>query len=133
MKKKLFYIIIAITLCFMAYFSGIRHTKAMTETIQERDAYILLNQCIPFEDIACYYINDSGYLCLELKDIRYQMDDTNNNAYMNVLEGLENVTTAFHDRYIDVDTVTGYSGTDDGLMIDTEDGCGYYLESGMMD
>lgn len=128
MKKKLFYIIITITLCFMAYFSGIRHTEAMAETIPEADAYIPLNQCIPLEDIACYYINDSGYIFLELKDIRYQMDDTHNDAYMDVLEGLEDVTMAFSERYVDMDTVTGYSGTDEGLMIYTEDGCGYYLD-----
>ena len=129
MRKKLFYIIITAVLCFMAYFSGIRHTKTMTETIQETDAYIPLDQCIPLEDIACYYINDSGYLCLELKDIRYQMDDAHNNAYV---EGLEDVTAIFNDRYVDMDTVTGYSGTDTGLMIYTNDGCGYYLEVGII-
>ena len=132
MRKKLFYIIITAVLCFMAYFSGIRHTEKLTEVIPETDAYIPLDQCIPLEDIACYYINDSGYLCLELKDIRYQMDDAHNNAYMDVLEGLEDVTAIFNDRYVDMDTVTGYSGTDTGLMIYTNDGCGYYLEVGMM-
>ena len=132
MRKKLFYIIITAVLCFMAYFSGIRHTKTMTETIQERDAYIPLDQCIPLEDIACYYSNDSGYICLELKDIQYQMDDTSNNAYTDVLEALEDVTAIFNDRYVDMDTVTGYSSTDTGLMIYTNDGCGYYLEVGKM-
>lgn len=37
---------------------------------------------------------------------------------MDVLEGLQDVTTAFHDRYIDANTVTGYSGTADGLISD---------------
>lgn len=64
---------------------------------------------------------------------KYQMDDLNNNAYIDVLEGLEDVTELYNDRYVDMDTITGYSGTDDGLMIYTEDGNGYYLEVGMMD
>lgn len=133
MRKKLFYIIITATFCFLAYFSGIRHTEALTEVKPETDAYIPLDQCIPLEDIACYYINDSGYICLELKDIQYQMDDTHNNAYMDILEGLEDVTVVFYDRYVDMDTVIGYCGTDTGLMIYTNDGNGYYLEVGMMD
>lgn len=52
----------------------------------------------------------------------------NNDAYMNILESLQDVTTVFYDRYIDMNTVTGYIGTDEGLMIYTEDGCGYYLD-----
>lgn len=75
MRKKLIYIIITAALCFIAYFSGIKHTEAMPETILETDAYLPLNQCIPLEDIVCYYVNDSGVLCVELKDIWHQMDD----------------------------------------------------------
>lgn len=129
MKKKLFYIIVTVLFCFMSYFSGIKHTESMAVS----DAYIPLNQCIPFEDITCYYVNDSGVLCVESKDIRHQMDDINNDAYIDILEGLQDVTTAFHDRYVDMNTVTGYSGTNDGLMIYTEDGGSYYLEVEMMD
>lgn len=129
MKRKLFYIIITVLLCTLAYFSGIRHAESTSIS----GSYIPLDECIPLEDVACYYINDSGFLCVELKDIRYQMDDLNNNAYIDVLEGLEDVTELYNDRYVDMDTITGYSGTDDGLMIYTEDGNGYYLEVGMMD
>lgn len=57
----------------------------------------------------------------------------NNDAYMDVLEGLQDVTWAFHERYVDMNTVTGYSGTADGLRLYTSDGCGYYLEVEMMD
>lgn len=113
----------------MAYFSGIRHAESTSIS----GSYIPLDECIPLEDVACYYINDSGFLCVELKDIRYQMDDLNNNAYIDVLGGMEDVTELYNDRYVDMDTITGYSGTDDGLMIYTEDGNGYYLEVGMMD
>lgn len=114
--------------CFMSYFSGIKHTESMAVS----DAYIPVDQCIPLEDITCYYINDSGFLCVELKDIQYQMDDSSNDAYTDVMEGLQDVTWAFHDRYVDMNIVTGYSGTDDGLMIYTEDGGDYYLDVEMM-
>lgn len=129
MKRKLFYIIITVLFCIMAYFSGIRHAESTSIS----GSYIPLDECIPLEDVACYYINESGFLCVGLKDIRYQMDDLNNNAYIDVLEGLEDVTELYNDRYVDMYTITGYSGTDHGLMIYTEDGNGYYLEVGMMD
>ncbi|MGN8630723.1 hypothetical protein ACTNEW_03835 [Blautia sp. HCP3S3_G3] len=35
----------------------------------------------------------------------------------------------FIENYIDLRTVTGYSGTETGLMLYTDDGCGYYLEA----
>ena len=34
----------------------------------------------------------------------------------------------FKENYIDLRTVTGYSGTDISLMLYTDDGNGYYLE-----
>lgn len=92
------------------------------------DGYIALEHCIPLEDIACYYRNDSGYLCMELKDIQYQLDDIHNNAYMDVLEGLEDITAGFYNRYLDMNTVIGYSGTEQGLQLYTDNGCGYYFE-----
>lgn len=131
MKKHLTYIIILTTFCIMSYSFGIRHTEKMTETAT--DAYIALDQCIPLEDIADYYINDSGCICLELKNVCYQTDSINNSAYIDILESLEDATTAFYDRYVDMDTVIGYSGTDTGLMIYTDNGNGYYLDIGKMD
>ena len=92
------------------------------------DGYIALEHCIPLEDIACYYLNDAGYLCVELKDIQLQLDDTHNNAYMNVLEGLEDVTEGFYNRYLNMTTVIGYSGAEQGLQLYTDNGCGYYFE-----
>lgn len=35
--------------------------------------------------------------------------------------------------FLDMTTVIGYSGTDQGLQLYTDDGCGYYLEVGLMD
>lgn len=126
--KSITYSFILISILFMAHFSGIERGQAMNKP----DSYIPLDQCIPLEDIACYYVNDSGVLCVELKDIRHQMDDINNDAYVDVLEGLEDVTAIFNDRYVDMDTVIGYCGTDTGLMIYTNDGNGYYLDVEMM-
>ncbi len=127
--KYITYSIILISILFMAHFSGMERGQAMNEP----NSYLPLDQCIPLEDIACYYVNDSGVLCVELKDVQHQIDDINNDAYIDVMEGLQDVTTAFHDRYIDMNTVTGYSGTDEGLMIYTKDGNGYYLDVEMMD
>lgn len=127
--KCITYSIILISILFMAHFSGMERGQAMNEP----DSYLPPDQCIPLEDIACYYVNGSGVLCVELKDIRHQMDIFSNDAYIDVMEGLQDVTTAFHDRYIDMNTVTGYSGTADGLQLYTSDGCGYYLEVGMLD
>lgn len=67
MKKKSIYIIITVLLCIMAYIIGTKYTESATLS---KD--IPLNQCIPLEDIASFYINDSGFLCVKLKDIRYQ-------------------------------------------------------------
>lgn len=35
----------------------------------------------------------------------------------------------FRENYINLRTVTGYSGTATGLMLYTDDGCGYYMET----
>lgn len=67
MKRKLFYIIITVLFCIMVYFSGIRHAESTSIS----GSYIPLDECIPLEDVACYYINESGFLCVGLKDIRY--------------------------------------------------------------
>ena len=102
MKKKSIYIIITVLLCIVAYIAGTKYTKS-----EIASNYIPLNQCIPLEDIASYYINDSGFLCVELKDIQYQLDDICNDAYMDVLEGLEDVTMDYSDKYLDMNAVVG--------------------------
>lgn len=46
-----------------------------------------------------------------------------------VPDGFIDITSdEFTENYIDLRTVTGYSGTATGLMLYTEDGNGYYLE-----
>lgn len=38
----------------------------------------------------------------------------------------------FKENYIDLRTITGYSGTETVLMLYTDNGCGYYLEAEQM-
>ena len=143
MKKTFKAIEIIATMGIMivcAYLLGTTQSRTVIEVKEVEkvvevvpDGYIALEHCIPLEDIACYYLNDAGYLCVELKDIQLQLDDTHNNAYMNVLEGLEDVTEGFYNRYLDMTTVIGYSGAEQGLQLYTDNGCGYYLEVEMMD
>ena len=48
---------------------------------------------------------------------------------ISVPDGFIDITSEeFTENYIDLRTVTGYSGTSTGLMLYTEDGNGYYLE-----
>ena len=77
------------------YYLGTTQTETITavQTVTKikevvPSGYIKLNDCIPLEDIACYYISD-GYITFELKDISYQLDDTNNRSYVNIIEELE--------------------------------------------
>lgn len=46
------------------------------------------------------------------------------------LEGfLDTKSEEFYMNYLDIRTVTGYSGLDEGLQLYTEDGNGYYIEA----
>lgn len=48
---------------------------------------------------------------------------------ISVPDGFIDITSdEFTENYIDLRTVTGYSGTATGLMLYTEDGNGYFLE-----
>lgn len=48
---------------------------------------------------------------------------------ISVPDGFIDITSdEFTENYIDLRTVTGYSGTSIGLMLYTEDGNGYFLE-----
>lgn len=70
-----------------SYYLGTTQTETITKEVVP-PGYIKLNDCIPLEDIACCYIND-GYITFELKDIGYQLDDTNNRSYSNIMKALE--------------------------------------------
>jgi len=79
-----------------AYIVGTAQAKMITEkhTVTETkevipDGYIPLDQCIPLEDVACCYVNENDYICFELKDTRYQLDDPQNRSYVEIQETIE--------------------------------------------
>lgn len=66
-----------ITVGLISYFLGTTQANVIVEVKEVEkvvevvpDGHIALEHCIPLEDIACYYRNDSGYLCVELKGIQ---------------------------------------------------------------
>lgn len=76
-KDIIFLIIISIML-FGAYRLGTTQAKVETkETIKTveviPEGYISINDCIPLEDIACWYVDNYDYPCFSLKDVGYQL------------------------------------------------------------
>ena len=51
--------------------------------------YIPLEECIPLEDIACYFIDEYDYPCFELKDVGNQLDNPNNVSYEKIMKKIE--------------------------------------------
>lgn len=112
-------------------------TQAETVTVEKEvekrvevvpDGYIPLDECIPLEDIACYFINGYGYPCFELKDVKNQLDNPNNRSYAEIMEGLEDETEDFRNNFVDMRQVTDYTTTENGLQLYLSDGSGYYWE-----
>lgn len=98
MKKpsKTIGIIATITIMLiLAYWLGTTQAETITEvqTVTEvreviPDGYIPLDECIPLKDIACCFMNDNGYLCFELKDIKNQLDNKHNRSYADIMDRL---------------------------------------------
>jgi hypothetical protein len=117
------------------YFMGIIHTETpvyaqtMTET-QETipDGYIPLDECIPLEDISCFFIDGYDYPCFELKDIANQLDDENNRSYRDIMESLTDETEDFINNFVNMRQVVDFSNTENGLQLYMSDGSGYYWE-----
>ena len=76
--------------------------------------------------IICAYLlgTTQSRTVLEVKEVE-KVVETIPDGYI----PLEELETDF----LDMATVIGYSGTDQGLQLYTDDGCGYYLEVEMMD
>lgn len=53
------------------------------------NGYIRIENAIPLDDIAGYYVDNYGYPCLELKDVGTQLDNPNNKSYAEILCKLE--------------------------------------------
>lgn len=81
-----------------AYYLGT--TQAKTETVETvPQGYISLDKCIPLDDVAYYYINSYGYPCFELKDTRYQLNNSSNMSYDDILNDLPLDTEYQNDWY----------------------------------
>lgn len=138
MKKSIKTIGIVATMGIMlvsAYLLGTTQTKTIKEvqTVTESkevvpDGYILLDECIPLEDIACYFIDGYDYPCFELKDIGNQFDNDNNRSYADIMDSLTDETKDFKENFVDMRTVVDFLSTEDSLQLYFEDGASYYIE-----
>ena len=118
-----------------AYLLGTTQAETITEVqtitkIREviPDGYIKLDECIPLEDIACYFIDGYDYPCFELKDVGNQLDDDHNRSYMDIMKSLPDETEDFKNNFIDMRQVVDFSATEYGLQLYFEDGTGYFIE-----
>lgn len=123
------------TMLVSAYLLGTTQAETITEvqTVTEikeviPDGYIPLDECIPLEDVACYFIDEYDYPCFELKDVGNQLDDDCNRSYADIMEGLTDETTDFRNNFIDMRNVVDYTATEYGLQLYFVDGSGYFLE-----
>ena len=117
-----------------SYLLGTSQAKTVTEirTVEKTvevmpDGYIALEQCVPLEDIACYYVNEDGYTFIGLKDVGNQLDDKDNASYVDVLSNVNDITDEYNNHMVDMDKVM-YWEANDGLQLYYEDGSGYYWE-----
>lgn len=126
--------VMTILLCG-AYISGT--TQAKTITVEKEviktvevipDGYISLDECIPIEDIACYFIDGYDYPCFELKDVGNQLDTPSNRSYADIMGSLEDVTEEYENNFVDMRQVTDFEADNNGLQLYLSDGSGYYWE-----
>ena len=96
---------------------------------QGRKGYIKLENCIPLEDVACWYVDKYDYLSFSLKDITHQLDSYNNANYETICEKLTNASEEYNsETCIDMSEVTGFQTTETGLQLYLDNGTGYYWE-----
>ena len=95
---------------------------------EQSNRLIPLDQCIPLEDIANYYVDTDDYLCISLKDVGNQLDDLENLSYVEVLENIPDMTEEYQNNMVDMSQVVDFAVTDDGLYLYMTDGSGYYWE-----
>ena len=84
--NKLLQLAAAVGITIAAFFLGV--TKSSREIVP--DGYIKLEECIPLEDISCWFINEYGYPCFELKDYGNQLDDPDNRSYQDIMDSFGN-------------------------------------------
>lgn len=100
--KKAIVTVLFIATTIGSFFLGATQAKTVEITkekeievpvIQTREiipeGYIPLDDCIPLEDVAISYVGESGYICFEIKDTRYQLDNPQNRSYVDIMSKLE--------------------------------------------
>lgn len=92
MKKRIITLVIIITTALCSYALG---------THNGREGYVKLEECIPLEDVACWYMDGYGYPCFELKDVTHQLDDFDNANYSEITSKLEDITEDYINRFLD--------------------------------
>lgn len=131
MKKKILTITLFAVVAVSSFAAGT--TQAKTTEIEKvveviPNGYIKLTECIPLEDISCYFRNEYDYPCLELKDVGNQLDNPNNRSYEDIMKELEDVTEEYNNNFVDMRTVSDFETTENGLWLYTNDGNCYYWE-----
>ena len=123
------------TMLSSAYLLGTTRTETVIETQKVietveviPDGYIGLNEAIPLEDVACWFMDGYDYPCFELKDVATQYNAGNTRSYADILETLPDHTTEFQENFIDMRMVDDFVVTGNGLHLYFEDGTGYYIE-----
>lgn len=129
MKKKLVTALLFTTVAISSYALGTTQGK-VTKIHTIPKGYIALEECIPLDDISCYYINGYGYPCFELGDIGNQLDDPRNTSYDKILSKLENQTEEYRNSFIDMREVWDFTATETGFQLYLHNGEGYYWQRG---
>lgn len=126
MKKMLCIVPIVIFINTVAVVAFLLDTTQAKEVIPT--GYIPLSECIPLEDIACWFMDDDDYSCLELKDVATQYNSDNTRSYAEIFSELPNETADFQENFVDMRSVVDFAVAGNGLQLYFEDGTGYYLE-----
>lgn len=104
----------------------IKEVEKVVEVVP--DGYIKLTECIPLKDIGCYFINSYDYPCFELKDVGNQLDDPDNRSYEDIMKDMDDVTEEYNNNFVDMEQVTDFKATENGLQLYLKDGTGYFWE-----
>lgn len=131
MKKKILTITLFAVVAVSSFAAGTTQTKTKeVEKVVEviPNGYIKLEECIPLEDVACYFINGYDYPCFELKDVGNQLDNPDNRSYEDIMKELEDVTEEYNNNFVDMRTVSDFETTENGLQLYTNDGNCYFWE-----
>lgn len=92
-KKKIIQLIAVAVLIATAFLVGRTTKETSTEAVTS--GYIKLEECIPLEDVSCYFINGYDYPCFELKDYGNQLDNPENRSYKDIMSTLDDVTEEY--------------------------------------